>query len=1023
MKSIANTRSFATLLLIFCLLASPLTALAKKGEKNFKRGMQYEAAQQWERAAQEFALALAANPADVEYQLHYRRAVFNASQMYMVRGRALAEQHDYVGAYNAFRQAYGYDPVNQLATSEMERMLRLQREKEGANGEAAPASGDNSSEAKITPTAYLQGNGSAATPPKSSPLRGGAVQDPIPSGRSEQLRVINYNNVDLKTVIRSLAEQLGLNVIFDTQSFRQPRTVDVNLRDVTTAQALDFIFLQENLFFQKLSRRTILVADQTRRPQYQQLVIRTFYLSNVKPADARTLITSAIPAQQGRPQTIVIPDPDTNSITVRDTAENIRLIGELLQNIDKDRAEVVMDVNIYEVSRTDLLQFGNQLGSADTTLTNLGGIQGGFSILGGAARHVIQGTGSSAVTIPTALGTALVFPASTISALQRKDKTRLLASTQVHAFNGEESTARIGQRVPVQTAQTYPFGNFSNVQNPNAGNQGINFGGGFPVFNYEPTGLTLKFTPQVFPNLDVQVKMSIESKDVFSPGAMPTFTERTITGTARIQNNRTMLLASVAQDKSSNGRQGLPLLGLVPVLGRLFTAPRRDNSQVDIVIAVTPRVLRAPAVTPRDEEPRQSGTLMTPTSGSLEAMVQEADREEQLAAARRAPTATQAAATARPVPNNDVVVQVPGEEPPAYIPAPKALMSSSAATPSATESRAGKTLPAAISPLLSNISSAPVTFTPVPVSAPVNTLRDVPVSALASAPATQPASPVRGGLTVQVGSYNERAQAQERIAFLRSAGIEARIVEVQIPLRGTWYRVHSGRFMNRAEAMRYGEQLRAKGVGQDLMVTEFSEAQPGASESAEPLKQSKTRPVVDLMGSPRPVQDAAPYLTTLANTPVIERKVPAGNSAAAMAAELRLMSGVQEMRVGDKRRLALMLKTEAPLNVVALTLWFDPRVVAIRDLVPGNLLANASGASPNIMQSVKPGGVLGVSLTPPAGGSAISGAGVLLFVDFEAVAAGESVISFDVENTHLITADGRSVQLQPTQYSRVLVTK
>src|SRR5205085_12112485 len=105
------------------------------------RGLQYESQQQWERAAQEFTLAIAADPSNLEFQLHYRRAVFNASQQLMQQGRALAEQHDYAGAYNAFRQAYGYDPVNQLALSEMERMLRLQREQPGENGAGAGGNG------------------------------------------------------------------------------------------------------------------------------------------------------------------------------------------------------------------------------------------------------------------------------------------------------------------------------------------------------------------------------------------------------------------------------------------------------------------------------------------------------------------------------------------------------------------------------------------------------------------------------------------------------------------------------------------------------------------------------------------------------------------------------------------------------------------------------------------------------------------------------------------------------------------
>lgn len=698
MRIKTETRIFVSLLLTFCLLLLPATALAKKGDKHFKEGMRNEANQQWEKAAQEFTLAVAADPSNVEYQLHFRRASFNASQSYMQQGRALAEQRDFVGAYNAFRQAYGYDPVNELAVSEMDRMLRLQGVKEGTNtgNENAPK---NTEAGTLTPTS--------------------AEEAALPPARTQQMRVISYSG-DLKAFIRSLAEQLNLNVIFDRQSFIQPRTIDINLRDVTTSQALDYIFLQESMFFQKLSRRTILVADQTRRPQYQQLVLRTFFLANSDPEKAKQLVAQAIPPSVGRPQTIVVADKDTNSLTIRDTAENVRLIGELIQSIDKDRAEVVMDVNIYEVTKTNFLQFGNQVGQAGSggTPFTLGG-SSGVTILSDNAtvRRQDRGVNLAALAggVPTALAAAFVLPPSVLTAFQSKGNTKLIASTQVHAFNGEESTARIGQRVPVQTAQTYPFGVQTSTSTTNQGFPT----GGFPVINYEPTGLTLKFTPQVFPNQDVQVKMSIESKDVLGASTLtPTFTERTITGTARVQNNRTMMLASVAQDVTATGRQGLPILGLIPILGRFFSSPTRDNRRIDIVIAVTPRVLRAPAVTPRDEEMRPSGTLQSPTTGSLEAMLREADREDQLAEFRMqqknataqitpapsspgvfasnapatATTTTNAPATSDATAVNSgaqpttatmpqtAKAQAPSEELTAFVPAPKSLVSSTAAT-------------------------------------------------------------------------------------------------------------------------------------------------------------------------------------------------------------------------------------------------------------------------------------------------------------------------------------------------------
>ena len=621
MKNNIRIRTLISLILAVSLLALPVTAFAKKGEKNFKRGMQFEENQQWDKAAQEFTLAVAADPSNMEYQLHFRRASFNASQTYMQQGRSLSERGDYVGAYNAFRQAYGYDPVNELAVSEMERMLRMQAVKEGR---AAP----NGSKLDTSENGNGNGHGAATVTPANA-----QAQDLV--APQQQLRIVDVKG-DLKTLIRQLADQLNLNVIFDRQSFSQSRPVDISLKDVTTAQALDYVFLQEGLFFQKLSRRTILVADQARRPQYQQLVLRTFFLSNMKPADARTLVQQAIPPSVGRPQTIVVPDDATNSLTVRDTAENVRLIGDLLLSVDKDRAEVVMDVSIYEVSRTDLLTFGNQIGTG--TDFTLGGSPG-FSILSDAA--TLAGTGVNVGSIvggvPTALAAAVVFPPSVFRAFRSKENTKLVASTQVHAFNGEESTARIGQRVPVQTAQAYPFGVQTGTPTPGLGNQFPS--GGFPVINYEPTGLTLKFTPQVFPNLDVQVKMNIEQKDVLGVNSLtPTFTERTMTGTARVQNNRTMMLASVSSDIETRGRKGIAFLGGLPFVGRLFTSPTRDNRQIDIVIAVTPRVLRAPTVTPRDEEMRPSGTLQSPTTGSLAEMIREADREDQIAAARTLPT-------------------------------------------------------------------------------------------------------------------------------------------------------------------------------------------------------------------------------------------------------------------------------------------------------------------------------------------------------------------------------------------------
>src|SRR5437899_4181783 len=204
MKNTNILRSFASLIVVTCLLIVPVSAFGK-GKEHFDKGMKAEKAQQWEEAAQEFTLAIAADPGNVEYQLHYRRAVFNASQTFMQQGRSLAEQRDYVGAYNAFRQAFGYDPVNQLAVSEMERMLRLEQVKQGL------IVSTTSSENNATTTDTL--GGGTPSQPSTRP------QETELTPKPETVRTINFNGQDIKNVIKSLAADLNLNVMFDRETF------------------------------------------------------------------------------------------------------------------------------------------------------------------------------------------------------------------------------------------------------------------------------------------------------------------------------------------------------------------------------------------------------------------------------------------------------------------------------------------------------------------------------------------------------------------------------------------------------------------------------------------------------------------------------------------------------------------------------------------------------------------------------------------------------------------------------------
>jgi general secretion pathway protein D len=539
-----------------------------------------------------------------------------------------------------------------------------------------------------------------------------------------------------------------------------------------------------------------------------------------------------------------------------------------------------MDVSIYEVSKSDFRQLGNQVGipAQGASTFALGGSPG-FSLLtdNGIINNAGRGVnlGSFVGSVPTALAAALVIPPSVLTAFHSKSNTKLIASTQVHAFNGEESTARIGQRVPVQTAQAFPFSVAATTPVPGQNNN-VFGNGGFPVINYEPTGLTLKFTPQVFPNLDVQVKMNIESKDVLGAGGLtPTFTERTITGTARVQNNRTMMLASVSQDVQTNGRQGLPIIGGLPILGRLFTSPTRDNRTIDIVIAVTPRVLRAPAITPRDEEMRPSGTLQSPTTGSLAELIRDADREDQIAAARTLP--------------KDVALQLPDAQ----------------LVKQQSETAAQNTTPANLPPPAGTFAFTPA---PAPVVKPVVAEKVATTEELASfVPAPK-------------SLISEKAAAN--VATVNPGGV------------GT----------------------------QNAVLTTL----PKATE------------------------------TTLSPKP------------AAPATQLSLLPDGDVMKIGEKRRYAIQLNSEVPLNLALLALKFDPKVVKVHGLTAGNLLAGSGDAVPLFTPSIDASGTCMISISSLNGKASFKGSGPLIFIDIEAIGTGNASLVLVKETLHFVGIDGRN---------------
>src|SRR5438552_8902742 len=239
-------------------LAAPIAGFAADGKKHFKEGLKYEENRQWDNAAREFALAVSEKPSNVEYQLHLQRALVSAAIMLVERGDGLAEKKDYNAAYNAYRQAFSFDPTNELALIKMRRMLEAQ----GLPVDNLPKTGDPAGPS-YKPKADQNVTASYTSGGVAAPATQMRVQMPAIPGRRFSKTDVVYRDTNILTAIEQLAQMMKLNVMFDQMVVNQMKMlkITVELRDVTYPRALEMILKTNNLMYAQIDTRTIVVAS------------------------------------------------------------------------------------------------------------------------------------------------------------------------------------------------------------------------------------------------------------------------------------------------------------------------------------------------------------------------------------------------------------------------------------------------------------------------------------------------------------------------------------------------------------------------------------------------------------------------------------------------------------------------------------------------------------------------------------------------------------------------------------------
>jgi general secretion pathway protein D len=632
-------KSLAIVLSIALVLPGAAYGGGKSGKKNFKEGGKYAANQQWDLAAQEYALAVAAEPDNAEYRLHYARALQQASLMFLKRGDTLAEQKDFASAYNAYRQAYAYDPSNEMALVKMKRMLQVQK--------AAAGLGDAIS--------YNTHTGSVL--PTSNEVRVASKPRTL-----EIQKLVSIRDDSVKTWVARIGRQLGLNVLFD-ETIRDTK-FSLELQDVSWARALDLVMIQTKLAYELIDRRTIFVYPEnaTNRQKYEKLMLKTFYIGNAKLTEVRTALTGIIGAAGAGRQIAQV--EQVNALIIRATPAELQLASDIIKSIDKNKAEVVVDINIYEVSRDDSLEIGNQIATQAQSVTVYLRDKDGnvitdtdgrpvvdqtlpsavLSNLGGIGRLAISSiAGNTFNPFLGGVGTLFGLPPTSLSLLQGRGRSRLLYSSQIHALDGQTNNTKVGRSVPVRTGTNYGYGGgaLGGVQPGVGGQQGVGqsgigglggLGGGglFDNITYKDVGLVIDVTPTISNEGYVEIKMKLESTDVLA-GAndlTPSFSQRSMSTTARVLDGVTSVVAGVRQDTKTDARTTIPIVGLVPILGRFFTTPKQASRENDLVITVTPHITRAPQIDPSDHLAQISGPMQGGMSRSIEDVVEQIREDE-----------------------------------------------------------------------------------------------------------------------------------------------------------------------------------------------------------------------------------------------------------------------------------------------------------------------------------------------------------------------------------------------------------
>src|SRR5580692_4409518 len=569
-------------LLLLLVAAATLPAIADKAKNLYAKGQDAEARQKYVAAYEFYKQAYDLKPKDLRYRTSFERIRFEAAASIVHDGQKLREEGKLDEAVADFRRALEIDPSLFIAKQELEHTLKMIDEQR--NPTQAPAG-----------------------PPAALERRVHELPGPVELAQISNIPVtLKMLATKSDVVYRTVGQLAGINVLLDPDYV--PKPINVDLNGVSLEDALEITALESHTFWRPVTPNTIFVAQDNvqKRKELEQSVLKTFYLTNLSAPTELQDIVNAIRSvlDVTRVQQLL----SQNSVIVRGTPDQIALAQKLVEDLDKARPEVIIDIAVMQISKdksrtlglspptSASVQLQDNLTTSTTTTTT------------GTTTPSASGTGINLNSLAslTAENFQVTIPSANLSAVMGDTDTKLIQNPQIRSLDNQKASLKIGERLPVAT------GSFQ----PGIGGVGIN-----PLvntqFQYIDVGVNIDVTPHVHTDREVSLKITMEISSEIGQASIGGITQPIIgqkkvdLGEIRLKDGESSLIGGIMDDSQTKSLSGIPGLAQIPILKYLFGQVTQDHSSDETVFAITPHVIRGTDVNEINQRAIQIGTANT----------------------------------------------------------------------------------------------------------------------------------------------------------------------------------------------------------------------------------------------------------------------------------------------------------------------------------------------------------------------------------------------------------------------------